>query len=128
MNRDPLGVIIALLASFLVILLVFWAGGAFAHHVPGTDIVYPPACCNSAATSPTGDCAPIDDKYVKEEPDGYHINLPAGAHPKLKTRGYSEIIPYSDVKRRQPIDMRYHICLADEGAYRYCFFPKPGNV
>lgn len=103
---------------------------AWPHPVPGSEaITYPPNCCNSAATSPTGDCAPIDDKYVKEEPDGYHINLPVGAHPKLKTKGYSEVIPYSDSKIiKKPIDNRYHICLSTDGGSRFCFFPKPGTV
>ena len=104
---------------------------ATAHMVPGTmpdmAIVYPPECCNSAATSPTGDCAPIDDQYVTERPDGYHVDLPVGAHPKLLTKGYHGVIPYSDV-RTTPIDNRYHICLATDGIARYCFFPKPGAV
>ncbi len=103
-----------------------FTGKAWPHHVPVTAIMYPPECCNSAAMSPSGDCAPIDDKYVTEEPDGYHIDLPAGAHPRLKTHSYHEIIPYS--AKRQPIDNSYHICLANEGAYRFCFFPKPGSV
>lgn len=124
MNRNPLGIIIAVLVLFLAVMLVFWVGGAFAHQVPDMAMSYPPECCNSAATSPTGDCAPIDDRYVTEESDGYHINLPAGAHPRLKTHGYIGIVPYS--ARRQPIDNSYHICLSNEGAYRFCFFPKPG--
>lgn len=89
-------------------------------------ITYPSGCCNSAATSPTGDCAPIDDRYVKERADGYHIDLPIGAHPKLKTKGYSGIVPYSAAK--QPISNDYHICLSTDGANRYCFFGKPGAV
>jgi hypothetical protein len=101
-------------------------GKAWPHQVPGMAMSYPPECCNSAATSPTGDCAPIDDRYVTEESDGYHITLPAGAHPRLKTHGYVAIIPYAGI--RQPIDQAYHICLANEGTYRFCFFPKPGNV
>lgn len=88
------------------------------------DIVYPGSCCNSAATSPTGDCAPIDDRYVTERADGYHINIPIGGHPKLKTKGYVGIVPYADVKK--PISNDYHICLATDGAFRFCFFPKPG--
>lgn len=101
---------------------------AFPHQIPGHThgVTYSPECCNSAATSPTGDCAPIDDQYVSEQRDGYHVNLPAGAHPKLKTHGYSEVIPYS--ARRQPIDNSYHICLSNEGGHRFCFFPKPGAV
>lgn len=90
-------------------------------------IVYPGSCCNSAATSPTGDCAPIGDQYVTERTDGYHIDLPIGAHPMLKTKGYSAVIPYSQAKK-QPLSNDYHLCIATDGAYRYCFFPKPGAV
>lgn len=108
-----------------VFVLLLSTLAASAHTAP-SGISYPPECCNSAMTSPTGDCAPIDDRYVTEQPDGYHINLPAGAHPRLKAHGYSGIVPYSD--RRQPIDNSYHICLSNEGAHRFCFFPKPGAV
>lgn len=104
------------------------AGDAWPHQIPGHDhgVSYAPECCNSAATSPTGDCAPIEDQYVTEGPDGYIVELPAGAHPRLKTHSYSSVIPYSGV--RQPVDNSYHICLANEGAFRFCFFPKPGAV
>lgn len=108
------------------LIAILFTGKGWTHQVPGMSISYPPECCNSAAMSPTGDCAPIDDRYVTEEPDGYHVNLPAGAHPRLKTHGYSGIIPYTSV--RQPLDGSYHICLANEGQYRFCFFPKPGSV
>ncbi|RWO22838.1 hypothetical protein [Mesorhizobium sp.] len=53
---------------------------------------YPVNCCNSAATHPTGDCAPISDLYVTEAADGYHIDLPIGAHPKLITKEYHGIV------------------------------------
>lgn len=117
--------VLAIVASVLFLAMLF-GGKAWPHQVPGMAMSYPPECCNSAAMSPTGDCAPIDDRYVTEEPDGYHINLPAGAHPRLKLHGYVGVVPYS--ARRQPIDNAYHICLSNEGAYRFCFFPKPGNV
>jgi hypothetical protein len=101
---------------------------AQAHPVPGLDgtIVYPSGCCRSAATDRDGDCAPIDDQYVTEGPDGYEISLPVGAHPKLLHKGYIGVVPYSTA--RQPIDGRYHICLSTDGASRYCFFGKPGAV
>ena len=86
-------------------------------------VQYDPSCCNSAITSPTGDCAPIEDKYVTAEADGYHINLPVGAHPKLKKHGYVGIVPYAAT--RKPLDEKYHICLATDGANRFCFFAKP---
>jgi hypothetical protein len=105
---------------------------AFSH--PATNaqgeqlgINYPSGCCSSAATNPYGDCAPIDDRYVSERSDGYHIDLPIGAHPKLKTKGYRGVIPYSEAKK-QPLSNDYHICLATDGSHRYCFFPKPGAV
>lgn len=90
-------------------------------------INYPQSCCSSAATSPTGDCAPIEDRYVSERSDGYHVDIPIGGHPKLKTKSYSAIIPYPQAKK-QPLSNDYHICLSTDGAYRFCFFPKPGAV
>lgn len=65
-------------------------------HQTVSGIVYPPICCNSAATHATGDCAPIEDRYVSEQADGYHVNLPVGAHPKLKTKGYNAVIPLGE--------------------------------
>jgi hypothetical protein len=88
---------------------------------------YPPSCCNSAMDSPTGDCAPIDDQYVHQGVDGYEIDLPVGAHPKLVHHGYKGVVLYSSKDVKQPLDGRYHICLMSEGTYRYCFFPKPGT-
>lgn len=116
---------LAIAGAFFVLLM----GIAMAHEartVAGQplDVFYPPNCCNSAATSPTGDCAPISDEYVTERADGYHINIPIGGHPKLKTKGYIGIVPYTDVKK--PISNDYHICLSENGAFRFCFFPKPG--
>ncbi|MCO5159647.1 MAG: hypothetical protein M9939_00805 [Mesorhizobium sp.] len=74
-------------------------------------IVFPPSCCNSAATSPTGDCAPISDEYVTERADGYHINIPVGGHPKLKNKGYVGVVPYKEAK--QPLANAYFICRLD---------------
>lgn len=115
-----------LIAAAVAVLAVLWFFVVPAHAHTHDGIAYPPNCCNSAATSPTGDCSPIDDRYVTEEPDGYHINLPIGAHPRLKTKGYVGIVPYVGVK--QPLDNHYHICLSNDGGSRYCFFPKPGSV
>ena len=110
----------------------FWPTRVEAH--PATTaagkpigINYPTSCCKSAATSPTGDCAPIDDRYVTERSDGYHVDIPVGGHPKLKTKGYSSIIPYAKANK-QPLSNDYHICLSTDGNYRFCFFPKPGAV
>ena len=80
---------------------------------------YDPGCCRSAL-QPTGDCAPIASKYVTELPDGYHINIPVGGHPKLLTKGYSGIVPYGQ-ERRSP-EGNYHICLTTDGAHRFCFY------
>lgn len=88
---------------------------------------WPHQTVSGIATHATGDCAPIEDRYVSEQADGYHVNLPIGAHPKLKTKGYSAVIPYSQA-RKQPLDNNYHLCISEDGAYRYCFFPKPGAV
>lgn len=81
--------------------------------------MYDPGCCRSAQ-EPGGDCAPIDSKYVKERPDGYHINLPKGSHPKLVNNGYAGIVPYG--KERTSPEGNYHICLSADGGYRYCFY------
>lgn len=116
----------------LVAIVFVMVGGcivkeAAAHHVPDSDgIMYDPGCCNSAATHPTGDCAPIDDMYVTEWADGYHISIPRGGHPKLEDRGYSAIVPYGDRSIRNPLDNRYHACLALNGIHLFCFHPKPG--
>lgn len=75
---------------------------------------YPPECCQNI------DCSVIDAKYVKEGPDGFEINLPVGAHPMLKTKGYVGIVPYSAA--RSAPDGEYHICLGTDGYTRFCFF------
>lgn len=118
-------------AALFTWFLWFGTEAAFPHEaktVAGEPIGinYPANCCNSAATSPTGDCAPISDLYVTERSDGYHVDLPVGAHPKLITKGYHGVVPYSTAKR--PISNDYHICLSTDGAMRFCFFPKPGAV
>lgn len=95
---------------------------ARAHEAP-TGWVYPSFCCKSAAESPTGDCAPIAAKYVTERPDGYHVNLPAGSHPQLKSQAYSAVIPYKLARLSEDGD--YHICLSRDGANRFCFFAGP---
>ena len=94
-------------------------------HTTDTGVVYPPSCCNSAATHAYGDCAPISSANVVAKPDGYHVTLAAGQHPKLKTKGYTAVIPYSLAR---PInDGQFHICLSEDGGARYCFFaPPPG--
>lgn len=130
-NRILLIIVAIMAAIGLFCLFAALGTGAWAHEartVAGDplNVFYPPNCCNSAATSPNGDCAPISDEYVTERADGYHINIPVGGHPKLKTKGYIGIVPYAGVK--QPISNDYHICLSTDGATRFCFFPKPGAV
>lgn len=125
MDKQDTTALTALCFAATALFAIVVATGARAHQIPGHDhnISYPSGCCNSAATSPNGDCAPIDDQYVTEEADGYHVNLPKGAHPKLLTKGFSGVIPYSKVKN--PLDEKPHICLSTDGAVLYCFFPKP---
>lgn len=95
-----------------------------AHTVDGYPLgwQYDAGCCRSAA-EPGGDCAPIASQYVTEGPDGYHINLPVGAHPQLVSKGYSGVVPYS-VARTSP-EGNYHICLSRDGNYRFCFYAGP---
>lgn len=109
MNRLTIALIVAMTAS---------AAGAHSW--------YPAYCCKSAAENPTGDCAPIDAKYVTEGPDGYHVNLPAGSHPQLKSAAYSAVIPYDIAKVSEDED--YHICLGYNGTARFCFFAGPRGV
>lgn len=130
-NRILLIIVAIMAAIGLFCLFAALGTGAWSHEATNTagqplGISYPSSCCNSAAESPTGDCAPISDAYVTEEPDGYHINIPVGGHPKLITKGYIGIVPYKGVKH--PISNDYHICLSTDGAARFCFFPKPGAV
>lgn len=110
-------------AIVVIVVAGFLWSEAYAHINVNTGIVYPSGCCHSAATNPNGDCAPISSRYVTAGPDGYHIDLPVGSHPKLKTKGYRGIVPYGQEK--QPLDHEYHICLSTDGGNRYCFFPMP---
>lgn len=95
-------------------------------HTTATGIAYPPSCCNSAATHPNGDCAPISSANVVARPDGYHVTLKPGQHPKLLTKGYSAIIPYKLARALPVDDGQFHICLSTDGQVRYCFF-APGQ-
>jgi hypothetical protein len=98
----------------------------YPHTAPSGEFVYPPGCCHSAATNPNGDCAPIPDGTVTAHSDGWHITLAIGQHPKLKTKGYTAVIPYAQAKYAD--DGEFHICLSNDGAVRYCFFaPPPGS-
>jgi len=89
-------------------------------HTAQSGMEYPPQCCHSAATHKNGDCAPIDARYVTEAADGYHVELPVGTHPQLKTQGYSGVVPYQSARDSE--DGAYHICLARDGHSRFCFF------
>ncbi len=110
-------------AAFLMWLAVSVARAHEAHSQAWT---YPPGCCNSAATSPNGDCDVISGRYVKARPDGYDLDLPVGARPKLKTKGYRGFVPNAQV--RQSGDFDYHLCISTDGANRYCFFAAPGAM
>jgi hypothetical protein len=112
----PLTVAVVAISSLVVMT------GARAH-VADSGMVYPTWCCNSAKTSPTGDCAPISDRFISERLDGYHITIPAGGHPQLKTKSYSAVVPYDQAKKSD--DGQPHICLAYEGTSRFCFFMPP---
>lgn len=106
------------------LLYVGWAWPALAHMAASGEFVYPGGCCNSARTSPTGDCDTISPAAVVARADGYHVNLGVGQHPKLLTKGYSAVIPY--VLARPSPDGQFHICLSTDGQTRYCFF-APGQ-
>lgn len=119
---------IALWAMAVLFYVIFtWAmvGPALAH-ITATGVVYPPACCHSAATHVNGDCAPISSDAVVARADGYHVTLKPGQHPKLLTKGYSAVIPYTLARQLPEDDGQFHICLSTDGQVRYCFF-APGQ-
>lgn len=111
------------IAAAIIAVSALVAGTKAKAHVSDSGQVYPNYCCHSAAESPSGDCAPIASKFVTEQPDGYHVNIPAGGHPQLKKQSYSGVIPYGDAKKSD--DGQPHICLAYEGTSRFCFFMPP---
>lgn len=115
------------IANALAIAMMYlaWVWPALGHEamsIKGDPLgwVWPPECCNSAATSPTGDCAVIDPSTVREGPDGYIVTLRVGDHPRLKTKGYTAVIPYH-LARDSPSG-EYGICLTTDGNHRFCFF------
>jgi hypothetical protein len=112
------------LAVALIWLASVWP--ALAHMSPSGEFMYPPSCCNSAATSATGDCAPISPASVVARADGYHVTLGVGQHPKLLTKGYSAVIPYKVARPSE--DGQFHVCLSTDGQNRYCFFAPPPGV
>jgi hypothetical protein len=121
---------IAVSASLLVLIyvvgMVAFAVAAMAHEAASGMFEYPPLCCNSARTSPTGDRDTISSAAVIARADGYHVNLGVGAHPKLLTKGYACVIPYNLAKPSP--DGQFHICLSTDGEHRYCFFAPPPGV
>jgi hypothetical protein len=124
-QRISIATVVFTAAYGLVVYFTIGTGAVWPHPATNTEGYplgwdYPAGCCNSAATSPNGDCAPISSAYVTEGPDGYVIDLPIGSHPKLKTKGYRGLVPYG--KERASPEGNYHICLQTDGAYRYCFF------
>lgn len=122
----PVAVALLLAALAAVALLAGFIAKASAHEAQSQMWTYPAGCCNSAATSPNGDCDVISGRYVKATPDGYELDLPIGAHPKLKTKGYRGFVPMAQV--RQSGDFDYHLCISTDGANRYCFFAAPGAM
>lgn len=125
MTRQPHTSMPMAFAIGLAIALVAlgWTFPAWPHTAPSGEFVYPPGCCHSAATNPNGDCAPIPDGTVTAQADGWHVVLAVGQHPKLKTRGYEAVIPYSEA--RYADDGEFHICLGEDGYRRFCFFSPP---
>lgn len=106
----PLTVAVIAISSLVVVTK------AKAHDAP-SGWSYPQICCSGR------DCAPVDEKYITEKADGYHVDLPAGSHPQLIKQNYSAVIPY-DAAKDSPDGMA-HICLAYEGTHRFCFFMPP---
>lgn len=118
--------VMAFISWSAMVIAIAWMFPALAHTAPSGEFVYPPGCCHSAATNPNGDYAPIPDGAVKATPTGWQVTLAVGQHPKLKTKGYQAVIPYSEAKYAD--DGEFHICLSVDGAHRFCFFaPPPGS-
>lgn len=61
----PVAVVILLAMLAAVALLAGFIAKASAHEAHSQMWTYPPGCCNSAATSPNGDCDVISGRYVK---------------------------------------------------------------
>lgn len=118
MTRNPLGILIALLVSFLIVMLVFWVGGAFAHDALPTAALpqgwsYPFACCANY------DCKSVQSSEVIEGARGYEI------------RSTGELIPMTDKRVKISPDGETHICAhqagIDAGKVICLFMPDRGT-
>lgn len=95
--RNPLGVLIATLVYFLVVMLVFWIGGAFAHDAQPSKTqplgwTYDYSCCSAF------DCREVGNLAVSTTPEGYVVKLTG------------EVIPYGDKRIKRSKDEFYHQC------------------
>jgi hypothetical protein len=81
---------------------------------------YPIRCCWGPANGRTGDCAMIDDKTVREGPNGYEVTLNPGDHPLVTKETVSFTVPYADAQDAP--DGAYHICLVPSTLKQRCFF------
>lgn len=83
---------------------------ALAHRAQPTAMTplgwnYSAMCCSGR------DCAEIPDTFIHETPEGYQIEIPAGAHPMVKAT-YRDLIPYGDRRIKDAPDGRMHACIS----------------
>ena len=105
-----------LLAALLAAALV-QAGRTWGHQAP-SGWTYPEECCSGH-----NDCAEIPASAVRGLADGWHVDLPAGIHP----RGFPvrQVFPYRDEKLRRSGDGQFHLCVRPNGQV-LCLYVPPG--
>lgn len=100
----------------LTLVLVGWAGGAFAHDAP-SGWQYDPLCCNG--DSHAGDCQMISSSTVRIVKGGYEVTLAPGDH-RLATRRHVFLL--SQWLTRRSRDGEYHLCLFPNEDTPRCFY------
>lgn len=110
---------LALLGGALGLLLSGALVVALAHQAP-SGWTYPSECCSGHQ-----DCAPIDDRLVREEADGWHVSVPKGAHPTRPWFEGRHIFKRGSTALKRSGDGRFHLCIGTEGQWR-CLYVPPG--
>lgn len=80
---------------------------------------WPAACCSDR------DCAEVLDRFIREDGDLVHIDIPPGAHPMWgpeKTTNFRQTIARSKVLA--PIKGGWGVCISPGGNLLCTFFPK----
>jgi hypothetical protein len=98
-----------LLFAIAVVLLIIVMGFAYSHDAP-LGWTYPSACCASL------DCKQVDERAVKERPQGYEI------------ASTGEVVGYLDRRVKDSPDGRWHLCArlhGIEAGRTICLFVPP---